>query len=112
MLGSVIRNARLGLGLTQSELAERTDIDVRTVLKIENHRGNPKLEVLFPLIRELDVDPNTLFYPERTQDRPDLSQFHFLLSQYSETETKCLLPICESVLSVIRANHVIQIKEK
>lgn len=112
VLGAVIRSARLELGLTQNELAERADIDVRTVLNIENYKGNPKMEVLFPLIRVLNVDPNKIFYPERNQTQSIASQFQFLLSQCNDEEIKCLLPICESVLSVLRANHIVQIENK
>lgn len=50
ILGSIIRQERLKAGLTQDELAERVGIDPRTILKIENNRGNPKMEVLYPLI--------------------------------------------------------------
>ena len=112
VLGTVVRNARLELGLTQNEVAERADIDVRTVLNIENQKGNPKLEVLFPLIRELKVDPNAVFYPEVSQIHSSISQLAILLSQCTEDEARCLIPICESILSVIRTNHVIQLQNE
>lgn len=112
VLGTVVRNARLELGLTQNEVAERADIDVRTVLNIENYKGNPKLEVLFPLIRELKLDPNAVFYPEVSQMQSSISQFAILLSQCTEDEVRCLIPICETILSVIRSNHVIQIQNE
>ena len=41
-LGDVIKRARGKLGLTQNEVADAADIDVRTVLNIENYKGNPK----------------------------------------------------------------------
>ena len=40
------------------------DIDVRTVMNIENHKANPKMEVLYPLIRALRIDARTIFNPE------------------------------------------------
>lgn len=49
-LGDAVKRARGELGLTQREVADKVDIDVRTVLNIENYKGNPKLIVLFPLI--------------------------------------------------------------
>ena len=48
-LRDAIKRARGKLGLTQSEVADKADIDVRTVLNIENYKGNPKMEVLYPL---------------------------------------------------------------
>mgnify|MGYP002792902599 CR=1 FL=1 len=49
-LGTVIRKAREEQGLSQASLAEKLGIDVRTIINIENFRGNPKFEVLYPLI--------------------------------------------------------------
>lgn len=111
-LGNAIRAARLELGLTQNEVAERADIDIRTIVNIENHKGNPKMEVLFPLIRELNVDPTIVFYPENIKKDVDISHLQFLLSQCTETEVRFLVPICESVLSVLRTNHAIQIQNE
>lgn len=103
LLGSAVKKARLERGLTQSDVAERIDVDVRTVLKIENQKGNPKMEVLFPLIRELRVDPYEVFYPEMQNENTALSQFQFFLTQCSNDEILKLLPICEAVVSVLRA---------
>ena len=38
-LGDVIKRARGKLGLTQNEVADAADIDVRTVLNIEKYKG-------------------------------------------------------------------------
>ena len=43
-LGDAVKRAREKMGFTQNEVAEKADIDVRTVLNIENYRGNPKME--------------------------------------------------------------------
>ena len=55
-LGDAVRRARMKLDLTQSEVAESIDVDVRTVLNNENSKGNPKMEVLYPLVRALKID--------------------------------------------------------
>lgn len=92
-----------------TSLITLTLIDTRTVLKIENHKGNPKMEILFPLIRELQIDPNMIFYPELQHNREYLSRFQHFLSQCSEEEIRMLIPICEVVLSVLRDNKSIHI---
>lgn len=109
ILGDIVRSARLERGLSQSDVADHIDVDTRTVLKIENHKGNPKMEILFPLIRELQIDPNMIFYPELQHNREYLSRFQHFLSQCSEEEIRMLLPICEVVLSVLRDNKSIHI---
>jgi DNA-binding XRE family transcriptional regulator len=55
-LGDAVKRARTELSLTQNEVADAADVDVRTVLNIENYKGNPKMEVLFPLVRALKID--------------------------------------------------------
>jgi len=112
ILGDIIKHARLQLGLTQSQLAEQIDVDVRTILNIENHKGNPKLEVLFPLIRALKIDPSTIFYPELFQETSAWSDFQIFLSGCSDEELSALLPVSESVVSALRAKNPIQITEK
>lgn len=41
-LGNVIKQAREKQELTQAQLASMINIDARTVLNIENYKGNPK----------------------------------------------------------------------
>ena len=60
-LGDAVRRARMKLDLTQSEVAESIDVDVRTVLNIENSKDNPKMEVLYPLVRVLKIDAKEIF---------------------------------------------------
>ena len=40
-LGDAVKRARGKLNLTQNEVADLADVDVRTVLNIENYKGNP-----------------------------------------------------------------------
>ena len=63
-LGDAVKRARGEQNLTQSQVAEAANIDVRTVLNIENYKGNPKMEVLYPLVRVLKMDSREIFYPE------------------------------------------------
>ena len=56
ILGDVVKVARGKSGLTQAEVAVAIHRDTRTVLNIENYKGNPKLEVLYPLVRTLKID--------------------------------------------------------
>ena len=56
ILGDVVKVARGKSGLTQAEVAVAIHRDTRTVLNIENYKGNPKLEVLYPFVRTLKID--------------------------------------------------------
>ena len=110
ILGDVVKAKRLELNLTQSEVAEK--VDVHTILNIENHKGNPKWEVLYPLIRALKIDTTTLFYPELNKERDDLTRFYLLLGQCTSTEVQTLYSICETVLATLRNNSYIRIENK
>ena len=112
ILGDIVKAKRLELNLTQSEVAEKVDVDVRTILNIENHKGNPKWEVLYPLILALKIDTTTLFYPELNKERDDLTRFYLLLGQCTDVEVQTLFSICETVLATLRNNSYIKIEDK
>ena len=112
VLGNIIRRERLRAGLTQDELAERVGVDARTILKIENHRGNPKMEVLYPLLRALNIDANLVFYPESAEQSPALKQFLLLISRCTSEEIEALHQVCQTVISVLNANKAIDIQDK
>lgn len=112
VLGDVVRKARFDRQLTQNDVADHIDVDVRTILNIENHKGNPKLEILYPLIRALEIDPRYIFYPELEHCSASLSQLELILAQCTDEEIHALIPICETVLSVLRENKSIQIQDE
>ncbi len=109
-LGDAVKKARLELGFTQNEVAERINIDVRTVLNIENYKGNPKMEVLYPLIRTLHIEPGEIFYADVRRDSPALHQLQLLLSDCSTAEAEFLLSVCKAVLINLREKDGITIE--
>ena len=109
-LGDAVKRARGKSGLTQSEVADAANVDVLTVLNIENYKGNPKMEVLYPLIRVLKIDTKEVFYPEMQRESPALSQLRLLIEDCTEEEAASIIPIFNSVLSVLRERNATQIK--
>lgn len=101
-LGNAIKDARTAKKLTQREVANLADIDVRTVLNIENYKGNPKIEVLFPLVRVLGIDPMTIFYPENQIENAAERDMRILISECSEKELSAMLLVCKTMLTVVR----------
>ena len=100
-LSNALRAARTKLQLTQSQVAELAGVGERTILNIENGKGNPKMEVLYALIRALNLDANAIFYPEASQsNQPSHELMHFL-AQRSEKELDDLLPICKTCVAVM-----------
>lgn len=110
VLGDVIKRARGKLGRTQNEIANAIEVDVRTVLNIENYRGNPKFEVLLPLIRTLQIDANEVFYPEQQQKPSEFHKLYAIVSECSAEEAAFLFPVMEAVLAVLRAKDATPIE--
>ena len=109
ILGDVVKKARLELKLTQNAVADRVDVDVRTVLNIENYKANPKMEVLYPLIRALRIDARTIFNPELQRETPALQQLRLMIEECSEQEAEALIPVVESVIAALRTKDAIEI---
>ena len=109
-LGGAVRRTRMKLDFTQSEVAESIDVDVRTVLNIENCKGNPKMEVLFPLVRTLKNDAKEIFYPEMKRETPVISQLRLLIEDCSEAEAAAITPVLKSVLAALRDKNAIRIE--
>ena len=101
-LGDVIKSARKRMDLTQNEVADSIDVDVRTIINIENFKGNPKLEVLYPLIRSLKIDAREIFYPEMQRESPSLRQLRLLVEDCSEEEAAAIIPVLQSVIAALR----------
>ena len=91
-LGDAIKVARGESGLTQNEVADRAGMDVRTVLNIKNYRGNPKMQVIYPLVRTLKRDPRDIFYPELKRESPAIRRLRLLLSDCTEQEALACAP--------------------
>ena len=109
ILGDVVKVAREKAGLTQAEVAAAIDRDARTVLNIENYKGNPKMEVLYPLIRELKIDARDIFNPELQCTTPAVYQLQMLISQCKEEEAEAIVPIVKAALELVQNQRKIAV---
>jgi len=64
--GEKIRDLRLGLGMTQAELAEKAGITIRTMTNYENNEVTPRRLQLRKLCEVLNVTDDYLLDPEIT----------------------------------------------
>ena len=109
-LGDAIKRARIRQNLTEKEVADAIHIDDRTVLNIENYKGNPKMEILYPLIRKLKLNPSEIFYPETQHISPSIQELRIIIAECNEQEAAALIPVIKSVVSVIRDKDARTIK--
>lgn len=105
ILGDSVKQARERLHKTQAQVSEEAQINNQTVLKIENYKGNPNFDTLYPLIRALKIDPREIFYPEIQRDSPEQSQLRMLIEGCDEQEAHALISVVESFLTVLRSKR-------
>lgn len=104
-LATVIRNARIGLGLSQEKLAEILNMDQRTILNIEAGRGNPKFEKLYSLITYLKIPADKIFYPDTKSQSPNLQKLLTLLCDCTDQEADAILPMIYCLLDLIHKQN-------
>ena len=109
ILGDVVKVAREKAGLTQAEVAASIDRDSRTVLNIENYKGNPKLEVLYPLVRALKIDSREIFNPEMQLESPALRQLQLMVAECSEAEADAIIPVVNAAIDLVRNRSKLRI---
>lgn len=107
-LGNAVRVTRKNKQLSQEALAERVGVCKRTIIDIENNTGNPKFEVLCPLVRELDLPLYQVFYPEISVNAETKNLLMKELSDCSEFEMKIILSVIKSLRCTLRKEGEIQ----
>lgn len=104
-LGDAVKRARGKLGLTQTQVAEKIGAESRTILNIENYKGNPKMEKLFPLVRVLKIDAREIFNPEMKRESPALQELRLLIEDCSESEAEVIIEVFNTVLGALRKGN-------
>lgn len=100
--GNLVRAARLKQDYTQEKLAEMLDIQQRTILEIENGRGNTQFDILFPLVRLLNIPGDDIFYFDRTTPTTEVELFLHELSAFPEEVQRYALAAAFGVLRQAR----------
>lgn len=102
-LGDCVHKRRKQLGWTQAQLAEKIGVTEQTVRKIEYYHANPQMDILFELVRCLQIDPYAIFYPQTSVDAPATRKMSILLADVDNAEVEELLPIVQASLKLLKA---------
>jgi len=97
-LGSAIKAARNEKHLTQKQLAERLSITPHYLMSIENKQQIPSCDLLFRIIRELELSADTIFYPEHEENRPAIEKLKRYLSRCDERDVNVIMATLQSLL--------------
>lgn len=105
-LGNLVRETRRSRHLSQEALAERIGVCKRTIIDIENNTGNPKFEILYMLVRELDLPLYQVFYPEISNSVEMKNIFMKEVSGCSDYEMKIILSVVKSLRNTLRDGEI------
>lgn len=107
-LGNCIRQARNDCNLTQQALADQAHVAIKTIQMIEKGKINPSYEILYPLIKRLDISANTLFNPEISDTDEEIQRFIGKFQACSPENRKLLLNTLDYLaeqLLTLQYNH-------
>lgn len=71
--GKLIKELRIKKGMTQEELADKTEVSARTIQRIENGEVDPRAYTLQMIAKALNVD-YSLFLENRAEKKPELQR--------------------------------------
>lgn len=97
-LGNVIKSAREKSEITVETLAEKIGITERYLYRIENEGKKPRYDVLYKLVRELSIDPNEIFYPEKQSEDSEIGH---LLRMLAECDNRALQVVKATIQALI-----------
>ena len=106
-LGDIVKFAREKSGITIEALSERLDITERYLYRIENEGKIPSFKLLYKIIRELSIDPDSIFYPEKPTKDSEVENLLRMLSACDEYR----LIIIKSVAKMGKDDYV-SVKDK
>ena len=94
----IIKAARDKSDLTVEELTARVGITERYLYRIENEGKAPKLDVLKKLVRELAIDGNLIFYPEKPSKDSEIDDLVRMLYNCDDLSLKIIRATVKAAL--------------
>lgn len=98
MLGSIIKAARQRSKITMEALAEKVGITERYLYRIENEGKYPSYEVLYKIIRELAINPDLIFYPEKPSKDSEVEDLIRVLYNCDDRSMKIIKATAKAAL--------------
>lgn len=97
-LGALVKSARLENEMTQEELAEKIGIGPRYIVGIENEGKLPSFEVLYQLVRVLNLSADAIFYPEMRIENAKYDGLKRLLNRCSDKDIRAITALAKALL--------------
>ena len=87
-LGQLIKKARKRSNLTIEALADKVGVSERYLYRIENEGKTPSFDVLYKLIRYLNISSDSIFYPEKPSKGSEIEDLVRMLNNCNERDLK------------------------
>ena len=97
-IGAAIKSARKALGITQERFAERIGVSTRYTMQLESSQSMPSCALLFRIIRELNIDPNLIFYPEKATKDSEMDDLLRMLYKCDERSMQVIRATVKAAL--------------
>ena len=97
-LSGIIKSARQCADITVEKLAENIGVTERYLYRIENEGKKPSFDVLFKLIRELNISPDSIFYPEKPSKDSEAENLIRMLYNCDERSTAIIKATVKAAL--------------
>ena len=94
----IIKAARNKSDLTVEELTARVGTSERYLYRIENEGKVLKLDVLKKLVRELSIDANSIFYPEKPSKDSEVDDLVRMLYNCDDRSLKIIRATVKTAL--------------
>ena len=107
ILGDVIKSARQSPDFTMESLAAKIGVTERHLYRIENEGQKPSYDVLYKLIRELSIDPDRIFYPEKQTQKSEIENLVRTLYKCDDRELKIVRTMIIALTEVEKEYYIL-----
>lgn len=97
--GTIMKNARMDVKLTQSELAEELEISLPYLKDLERFKNTPSLEVFARTMQYFNLSADTVIYPNNNVTDDTYQKILRLLTRCNEKQLKVILATAEALVS-------------
>lgn len=99
-LGHIVKTAREQAGMTIEALADKVGITERYIYRIENEGKKPSYDVLYKLIRELTILPDSIFYPEKPSKDSEVENLIRMLYRCDERSLEVIKATAKALIDI------------
>lgn len=100
-LGNIVKSARQRADITMEGLAEKVGITERYLYRIENEDKKPSYDVLYKLIRELSISPDSIFYPEKPSKDSEIENLLRMLYSCDERSLEVIKATAKALINTV-----------